>query len=291
MDFWMRSTLQPVFLMALQSLSKYLRSALRMRSICSYSETTTVLSMSVFGAERQNWMSMTLALSTFLILPQMLLLRTSPSTISLSSTVPPRRSTTRTSFKSTLLFSKSATLSTESTAIGARMSAFWYTILDEREMVAAWIRESRSLRSTGMAMSRRISLALASALTKQSAMMVGCTPFSSSMRTASRKAPAMTTTDVVPSPASMSCDLEMPTSILAVGWNTCMRSKMVAPSLVMMTSPVSLWIILSMPRGPSEVRTASATALAAMMLPRRMSFSLAESLALRFLLLDEDMVG
>ncbi len=41
----------------------------------THSDTTTVLSMSVLGADRQNWMSSTLALSMVLILPQMLLLR------------------------------------------------------------------------------------------------------------------------------------------------------------------------------------------------------------------------
>jgi len=40
---------------------------------------------------------------------------------------------------------------------------------------------------------------------------------------------------------------------------TCMCDMMVAPSLVMMTSPSLLWIILSMPLGPRDVRTASAT--------------------------------
>jgi hypothetical protein len=34
----------------------------------------------------------------------------------------------------------------------------------------------------------------------------------------------------------------------------------VAPSFVMITSPLADWIILSMPRGPSDVRIASATA-------------------------------
>ena len=57
----------------------------------------------------------------------------------------------------------------------------------------------------------------------------------------------------------MSCDLDSSTSILAVGWNTCMWLMMVAPSLVMMTSPSFDWIILSMPLGPSDVRTQSAT--------------------------------
>ena len=80
-----------------------------------------------------------------------------------------------------------------------------------------------------------------------------------SWRLVSSSAPQSTTTLVVPSPASMSCDLESSTSILAVGWKTCMWLMMVAPSLVMMTSPSFDWIILSMPLGPSDVRTQSAT--------------------------------
>lgn len=46
----------------------------------------------------------------------------------------------------------------------------------------------------------------------------------------------------------------------AAGCMTLMCLRMVAPSLVMTTSPCAVWIILSIPRGPSEVRTASATA-------------------------------
>ena len=44
-----------------------------------------------------------------------------------------------------------------------------------------------------------------------------------------------------------------------------------APSLVINTSPLLSWIILSIPLGPREVRTTSATALAAWMLVLRMS--------------------
>ena len=41
---------------------------------------------------------------------------------------------------------------------------------------------------------------------------------------------------------------------------------MVAPSLEMVTPPLSSWMSLSMPRGPSVVRTVSATAVHALML-------------------------
>jgi hypothetical protein len=46
---------------------------------------------------------------------------------------------------------------------------------------------------------------------------------------------------------------------------------MVAPSLVMMTSPLAVEIILSIPLGPRLVLTASATAQADLMLAWRMS--------------------
>lgn len=51
-------------------------------------------------------------------------------------------------------------------------------------------------------------------------MMVGWMPFCSSAVHAFSSEPAMTTTLVVPSPASMSCDLDSSTSIFAHGWNT-----------------------------------------------------------------------
>ena len=104
-------------------------------------------------------------------------------------------------------------------------------------------------------------------------LTVGWMPLSMSWRLVSSSAPQSTTTLVVPSPASMSCDLESSTSILAVGWKTCMWLMMVAPSFVMMTSPSLDWIILSMPFGPSEERTASATPLAAIMFACRTSCS------------------
>lgn len=49
-------------------------------------------------------------------------------------------------------------------------------------------------------------------------------------------------------------------TIRAAGCITLMCLRMVAPSFVMTTSPDAVVIILSIPRGPRDVRTASATA-------------------------------
>ena len=46
----------------------------------------------------------------------------------------------------------------------------------------------------------------------------------------------------------------------AAGCITLMCLRIVAPSFVMTTSPLAVVIILSIPRGPRDVRTASATA-------------------------------
>ena len=65
-----------------------------------------------------------------------------------------------------------------------------------------------------------------------------------------RSAPAMTLTIVAPSPVAESCDLESLTSIFAMGYKTCGLLRMVAPSLVMMTSLVVMATVLSMPVTP-----------------------------------------
>ena len=88
----------------------------------------------------------------------------------------------------------------------------------------------------------------------------------------------MTTTLVVPSPATTSWLRDRSTSILAAGCSSVILLRMVAPSLVMTTSPLADATILSIPRGPRLVRTASATALAASMFTSRTSFFLALSL-------------
>lgn len=69
-------------------------------------------------------------------------------------------------------------------------------------------------------------------------MVVGWMPLSSKPSQASNKAPANTTTEVVPSPASISYALEISTSILAVGWTTSIYLRIVAPSFVISTYPL-----------------------------------------------------
>ncbi len=78
--------------------------------------------------------------------------------------------------------------------------------------------------------------------------------------------PARMTEVVVPSPACSSWVLATSTSILAAGWSTSISFRMVTPSLVMTTSPRLSTSILSIPRGPRVLRTASAMAFAAWML-------------------------
>uniref|UniRef100_A0A0A9AA80 Uncharacterized protein n=1 Tax=Arundo donax TaxID=35708 RepID=A0A0A9AA80_ARUDO len=58
----------------------------------------------------------------------------------------------------------------------------------------------------------------------------------------------------------------MSTRILAAGGTISRRRMMVAPSLEMVVPPLSSWMSLSMPQGPSVVRTVSATAVQALML-------------------------
>ncbi|KAG9796006.1 hypothetical protein KCU88_g341, partial [Aureobasidium melanogenum] len=66
------------------------------------------------------------------------------------------------------------------------------------------------------------------------------------------------------------------TSIFAAGCMTLILFSIVLPSFVIRFSPLPVCIILSIPRGPSEVRMASATARAARILAVRtaMGFSL-----------------
>ena len=79
-------------------------------------------------------------------------------------------------------------------------------------MVAARSKLARSFKSTGVEISVKYSTDFAAAFVNDSAMIVGCIPFSNSFSAAPRRLPAMTTTDVVPSPASMSCAADRSTS-------------------------------------------------------------------------------
>ncbi len=85
---------------------------------------------------------------------------------------------------------------------------------------------------------------------------------------------AKMTAQVVPSPTSLSVALLISTIILAPGCCTSISFSIVAPSLVMVTSPIESTSILSMPLGPREDFTIPAMILAALMLFLRASFPL-----------------
>ena len=102
---------------------------------------------------------------------------TRPSTISLSSIVPPTFFTMRMFLKSTLsAVFMSMVLSTESTAIGPSRLECWDTILDDNDVDAAWRSVARSVSEIGCDMSCRVWTAAAAARWKDSEMMVGWMP-------------------------------------------------------------------------------------------------------------------
>ena len=72
--------------------------------------------------------------------------------------------------------------------------------------------------------------------------------------------PARMMTEVVPSPTSSSCVRLSSMMLLAAGWLTSISRRMALPSLVSTMPPLASSSILSMARGPSVVRTMSATA-------------------------------
>ncbi|KAH3683016.1 hypothetical protein WICPIJ_006020 [Wickerhamomyces pijperi] len=107
------------------------------------------------------------------------------------------------------------------------------------------------------------SIATLQASSKPLAILIGWIPLSISSKAWSNKAPARTTTPVVPSPISSSWDLDSSTNNLAISLSNSIWERMVAPSLVMVMSPSGEIKILSRPLGPSEVLMMEATALAA----------------------------
>jgi len=104
--------------------------------------------MSVLGGEMQNWIIAIFAFSTLVGPPAALLdfkSSTRPSTISVSSMVPPDLRRILMSFRSTMSgLSGSLILSTESTAMGANTLEYCATTLDPREVVAALMSAPRS---------------------------------------------------------------------------------------------------------------------------------------------------
>jgi len=78
--------------------------------------------------------------------------------------------------------------------------------------------------------------AISQALSYPSTTFKGCNPLSINFKASSNKAPAKTTTPVVPSPISLSYEFDNSHNNLAVGCSMSILDKIVAPSLVTTTS-------------------------------------------------------
>mmetsp|Transcript_34221 Transcript_34221/g.78028 ORF Transcript_34221/g.78028 Transcript_34221/m.78028 type:complete len:263 (+) Transcript_34221:995-1783(+) len=208
-----------------------------------------------------------------------------PRIISVSSNFPPTLPSTLIRSKLTSLRARSATAKTESTLILANWSLRLLTTFELNAVLAAF--RNAAWLSAWMSIFRDMSVtrftATSQAFSKPVAILRGCKPFSMSCMAWSNMEPAMTTTPVVPSPISWSCDLDRSTSNFAIWCWTSIFSKMVAPSLVTSTSPSGPTTILSMPFGPMEERIISATERAAKMfalcasIPRNRFFLLCSS--------------
>jgi len=131
-----------------------------------------------------------------------------------------------------------------------------------------WRRPSRAARCPGCDVDGLLfedPLGLLGGLAVPWARMVAWISWSSRSSAFERSSPAMTTAVVVPSPTSSSWVWATSTIMLAAGCSMSISSRMVTPSFVTTTPPASSTSILSIPFGPSVVRTVSATAWAAVM--------------------------
>lgn len=129
-----------------------------------------------------------------------------PSIITVSSKLAPDFPSTLIISKLTSFLSKSATYKTAFTAIVANFLLHLLTILDPKEIIAAYFSISllSFLISRVSEISSRVYTAISQAFSKPSAILRGCSPLSISIEAYSNKAPANTTTEVVPSPISSS---------------------------------------------------------------------------------------
>ena len=109
---------------------------------------------------------------------------------------------------------------TASTAMGASSVACCATTFELSDVLAASTSAVRSLSRIGVAMPSIIPIAFSSATANASDTVDGCRPRDSSSSVACSKLPHMTTTDVVPSPATVSWAFESATSIFAAGCST-----------------------------------------------------------------------
>ena len=183
----------------------------------------TLFSRSVLGVDIWNCTTAILAFST-LVGPPLALLglhlsKTIPSISWVSSIVPPTFFTIFMSFRSTLVaLLESIIFRTESTAMGDSSSVLAETTFEEREVATHSIRVSLFAMSTGIDSSFDITpREWSRAFWKPSDMMLGWMPLSRRDSAAFRKAPASTTTEVVPSPASTSWAFDISTSWVGGG--------------------------------------------------------------------------
>lgn len=93
--------------------------------------------------------------------------------------------------------------------MGASSVAFWLIILDERDVFTHYNNFSSSCKSTGIPIFSITSKEWFNATANPSDIQVGWIPYSKRLYAASNKAPERTTTEVVPSPASMSYAFEL----------------------------------------------------------------------------------
>lgn len=89
--------------------------------------------------------------------------------------------------------------------------------------------------SRGSLISSNVFNAISHAFSNPSAIYKGWSPLSINWEAYSNKAPASTTTEVVPSPISSSWDLDSSTNNFATGCYTSIYSSIVAPSFVTKT--------------------------------------------------------
>ena len=185
-----------------------------------------------------------------------------------SPRLPPTFPSTLIISKLTSFLSKSATDKIASTAILANWSWYFDTTLEHKAVLAAFFKFSWSfsVRFISVAIESKCSKAYSQALSKPSIIFKGWIPLSNNFWACSSKAPAKTTTPVVPSPLSSSWDLDNSTNNFAIGCSMFIFSTIVAPSFVTVTSPSWLTNILSMPFGPMEERRKLLTPHAAKML-------------------------
>lgn len=131
--------------------------------------------------------------------------KTIPSTILVSSIVPPNFLWTLISLKSTLNVSwLGKTLRTASTAKGDKISLFAATTFEDKEVFTHSIKLYLSVNFTSSCKVVIISNDFFNALINPSEIVVGWIPFSNNISHEWSKEPARTATEVVPSPASIS---------------------------------------------------------------------------------------